>query len=319
MCDTINNHKLFILIRSGDFMNYTVISLKKEKNGLVFFLSDNNTQQSINVSLKKHFIPNKNPKLENEIRQQNTNWTFSKKLSEKAYGPGKILKAKNIPTELQNEKFYLLLIGYYGLTLGYFDEEEITYEMCLHAVTNDPMALRNVPNNLMDEKIIEIALLKNGVTLQYIPKELRTKNYCNIAFHSSPNSLRYIPEEFKTYEMCVNAVIRDMFCIYYVPDEYLLAVYKEAIIDRKLALPQFDGGRKSYNKAYMYKDIVNKIKLFLQRETSIETSLLDSNLNLSEILEETENIKQLLNRKKELIGEVKEIDSQLHKISKIKK
>lgn len=307
------------LIKSGDCMNYTVISLEKRKEELNFLLENNNTHKSINILFKKHFIPNKKPELENEIRQKNTNWTFSKKLLSNVYGPGKILKSKNIPAELQNEEIYLLLVDYYGLTLGYLDEEEITYEMCLCAVKNDPMALRNVPTAFMDEKIIEIALLKNGVTLQFIPKKLRTETYCNIAFHSSPNSLRYIPAEFKTYEMCVNAVIRDMYCIHYVPDEYLLAVYKEAIIDRNLALPQFDGGRKSYNKAYMYKDIVKKIKLFLQRETSLETSLLDSDLSLSETLEKTEMTRELLDRKKKLIDEVKEIDSQLHEISKIKK
>ena len=94
--------------------------------------------------------------------------------------------------------------------------------------------------------------------------------------------------------MCVQAVINDMYCLTYIPKNWLLPVYREAIVSRNLTIPQFDGNRKHYNEANKFKDIVSELKRLLQRETSIPFGFIDANASLEEVEIKVNYLKSLL-------------------------
>ena len=286
-------------------MKYEVIELTKIRDGLIFRLK-NQDNKEFSIKFKKFFIPNNNLEFADIIRDKKEYINYSKEL-EKADGPGKRLFANNIPSELLNEEFYCLLLDFYGPALAYFEDSTITYEMCKRACLNDPMSLKFVPKNMMTDEIIMISIIKNGVTLQYVEKDKRKEEYYGVAFESSPNALRYIPREYITLEMCIDAVKRDMACIYYVPDEWLLYVYKVAIVDRGLVLPEYNGVGRKKIVHYKFQDIIRKIKILLQSETTIYYGLLDDKLSLEQTILETSKRQRIIDEKREYIDKLFEI------------
>ena len=279
-------------------MDYEVISIVKKvkvnNRFITFVIKDKTNDNTFEVIFRKFFIPFKNMNLEDKFKEQYSDYNFSNHLTDTSIGPGKMLKANNLPLELQNEEFYTLLISKCPLTLDFIDDDAITESMCKLAVSLDPMRIRNVFDKYRSDELIVSALKGNGITLQYIPKEKRTEEYCNIAFSSNPNSLKYIPLEFITYDRCIKAVINDKYCLYYVPKIWLLQVYKEAIIGRNITLPQPDGNKRHSFEAHKYKEIVSEIKGLLQRETSIPFGYIDPNSSLEEINAKVELLKRVL-------------------------
>lgn len=269
-------------------MNYEVIStvkVVKTGNRFISYKIKNKTNNNeFEVVLRKFFIFDKHPENEFKIKEEYSDYNFSDNLYETSIGPGKMLYANNIPNDMQNNDFYTLLIDKCPTAIYFIEEKHLTYDMCSLAVSIDPTVFRHVPKKYKDDKLIRKALIGNGINLQYIEKEQRLNGeYCKLAFESNTNSLRYIPLEYITYDMCVEAVINDMYALYYVPKNWLLTVYKEAVIDRNLTVPQFDGIKKHYQEAIKFKEIVAELKRLLQRETSIQYGFMDPNLTLEEI------------------------------------
>jgi hypothetical protein len=290
-------------------MSYEVQSVvKKVKMGdrnITYKIKDTTNNEEFEVVLRKFFIFDNKPEKEDIIRNEYKDLNFSDKLYETTIGPGKMLYANNIPDELQNDEFYVLLIDKCATAVDFIEKEKLTYDMCFLAVSIDPIVFKHVPNKFKDDKLIRKALIGNGINLQYISKEERlNKEYCDLAFSSNTNSIRYIPLEYITYEMCAQAVINDMYCLKYIPKNWLLPVYKEAVVERNLTVPQFDGIRKHYNEAAKFKDIVAELKRLLQRETSIQYGFMDPNLTLEEIEMRVNYIKSITEKK----GTVEEIE-----------
>ena len=254
-------------------MNYEVISvvkiIKTGNRNITYKIKNKSNNEEFEIVLRKFFIYDEHPEDEIKIKEEYGDYNFSDSLYETSIGPGKMLYANNIPNELQNNDFYTLLIDKCPTAIYFIEEKYLTYDMCSLAVSIDPTVFRHVPKKYKDDKLIRKALIGNGINIQYIEKEQRlNEEYCKLAFESNTNSLRYIPLEYVTYEMCVEAVINDMFALYYVPKNWLLPVYKEAVVDRNLTVPQFDGIRKHYHEAVKFKEIVAELKRLLQRETA---------------------------------------------------
>lgn len=300
-------------------MNFEVLKIQKDKRNIEFELLDKNNNEKIKIEFKKIFIPEKDLKNETEIREKYKGYNQSEFLSETTIAKGLLLRINNVPLDLQTEEFYTFLIENYADVIDFIEVKDRTYNMCKIAIICNPLLLKYIPEEHRDYELIVLALSQNGVVLQYIKPENRTEEFCSIAFESNSRSLRVIPEIYITYEMCVKAVIDNMYSIHYVPKKWLLNVYKEAIVNRNLAFPQLKKNRKNYSEVVQYDNIIQEIKVLLQRNTSMVYGMLDPNLSLAETAEEVKKLEQLILERKMHIESIQHIDQELNNISAGKK
>jgi len=214
-----------------------------------------------------------------------------------------------IPKEIQNEELYITLLQTDGYLIRYFDESDITYDMCLVAIKEQPLAIRHIPKQYITDELIDTAISLNGITIMYIEKNKRTDERCMVAYNSNPRALRFVPQHLITFELCLNAVIKDMFCLQYVPDIYFLQVYKKAVLDRGLQIPKRGMPGVTLSEAGQFRDIRNKIE-FLSKNYNISNGVTLYNEPIFE--SEKDRYDWLLNRREQLLQELTMIESELY-------
>ena len=89
-----------------------------------------------------------------------------------------------------------------GQHLKNFKKENITYSMCLEAVSLDGTALYYVPEEFKDEQMYIAACSQNGEMLFHVPEKWINKQLCEKAVKTYGDALKYVPLEYKTYELC---------------------------------------------------------------------------------------------------------------------
>lgn len=216
-----------------------------------------------------------------------------------------------IPEQIQNEELYITLIKTDGYLIRYFDESDITYNMCLEAIKEQPFAIRHIPKKFITDELIDTAISLNGVAIMYIEKEKRTDERCFNAYNSNPRALRFVPPYLVTYDLCIDAVSKDMFCLQYVPDIYLLQVYKEAVLDKGLQIPKRNMPGVTITLAGQFKDIRKRID-FLSNNTNKPEEINNNNEPIFENDEDKYN--WLLNKREQLLQELNFVESELYNL-----
>lgn len=143
-----------------------------------------------------------------------------------------------------------------GRHLQNFKPENITYAMCLVAVTLDGFALHFVPNQYLNEEIYTAACSSCGAMLYHVPKEYINNNICECAVKDCGTALKYVPIELRSENICFYAVCRDQKSFQFVPrelitPEFCAKIAKEKNADWISSLPE------SYKTTSFYVSLVD--------------------------------------------------------------
>ncbi len=120
-----------------------------------------------------------------------------------------------------------------GWHLKNFKQKNITYTMCLEAITKHGSALQLVPEQYRTKEIYAIACKTYGYILKDIPPDFLTHEICFDAVKSAGTALQYVPEKYLTEELCLAAVLKEPLAFQYVPKEILTPEFCIAIIKEK--------------------------------------------------------------------------------------
>lgn len=218
----------------------------------------------------------------------------------------------NIPDNLKNEEFYITILSKDGYLIKFFDENDITFNMCLAAIKNQPFAIRHVPKNLINDELIDTAIDLNGYSIMYVDNDKKTDDRCIRAYNNCATALRFMPKYLVTYDLCIEAVKREMYCLQYVPDEYLLDVYQHAVLDAGKDIPKKGYPGVNNDLIRKYRDIQTRLdKLNAIKNENKETSneiVYEEEISFDD---EQARYEWLLNRRENLLQELNMIDSEL--------
>ena len=283
---------------------YEIINIKHKKDNYEFTINDLNDNQTYVAFFLK---AKKTIERINEIKNtQNNIKIVSDVLISSKYEE---IIFNKIPEQIQNEELYITLIRTDGYLIRYFDESDITYNMCLEAIKEQPFAIRHIPKHFITDELIDTAISLNGIAIMYIEKDKRTDERCLKAYNSNPRALRFVPPYLVTYELCKEAVIKDMFCMQYVPDIYLLRVYKEAVLDLGLQIPKRNMPGVTMTEAGQFRDIRKRIE-YLSNNTDTKEEI---NTNEEPTFNTDEDkYNWLINKREQLLQELNLIESELY-------
>jgi hypothetical protein len=136
-----------------------------------------------------------------------------------------LITEENRDTFLQTPESVLESVTNWGPSIGYVNDEFITYELCAKAIENCESAICSIkPNLLSKQEYYHLCLQsvsENGWNMQYIPQEIQTQEFCDAAVKSICWGYKYCLEKFKTYENSFSAVKRNGQIIEYVPKKLI--------------------------------------------------------------------------------------------------
>lgn len=131
------------------------------------------------------------------------------------------INLKFVPQNYLSDNFYFEAIHKNPEILRYIPEKDITYDMCLSALTiGMGRLLAFVPKQFKDLNICKIALKKDGRVISYCPPELQTTDLLEKTVNSCASAIAEIPDDKKTYSMCVSAVKVNYHFLKYVPHKF---------------------------------------------------------------------------------------------------
>ena len=120
-----------------------------------------------------------------------------------------------------------------GCHLKNFKPENITYQMCLTAVSDTGSAICYVPEQYRTEEIYQIASQSFGDILRIIPQEYLTPEICTNAVKAMGTALTYVPDAYKTSDLCFLAVCKDPQAFQYVPTNMLTPEFCARVVKQK--------------------------------------------------------------------------------------
>ena len=120
-----------------------------------------------------------------------------------------------------------------GQYLQRFKLENITYSMCLEAVSLDGTALYFVPAEYRTDEIYGIACKTAGQLLYDVPPESITLSICRDAVRSYGAALEYVPQEYLIEDICFEAVCNDPHAFRFVPEGILTPEFCAKVISKK--------------------------------------------------------------------------------------
>ena len=123
-----------------------------------------------------------------------------------------------------------------GAHLKSFKEENITYDMCVAAVSMDAMAVTYIPPKYLSAEIYAMACRFLGTCLRFVPSELITEEMCLDAVRSEAASLEHIPEQYRTVELYHEAALRHPYAFRYMPVELITPEFCGKVVE-KTAFP----------------------------------------------------------------------------------
>lgn len=288
----MSRYEIASIKHKRDNYEFTINDLENNQTYIAFFLKVRKTIDNINEFKKSQ----KNIKI---VDDRLINSKYEEIIINK------------IPEDIQNEELYITLLQTDGYLIRYFDESDITFDMCLTAIKEQPFAIRHIPKQYINDELIDVAININGIALMYIDKNKRTDERCMAAYNSNPRALRFVPQHLITFELCVDAVLKDMFCLQYVPDIYLLQVYKKAVLDRGLQIPKRGIPGVTLTEAGQFRDIRNRID-FLTKNNNINKEVTTNNEQPFET--ENDRYNWLLNRREQLLQELNLVETELYGI-----
>jgi hypothetical protein len=135
-------------------------------------------------------------------------------------------------------------------SLYYIEDDEITYDMCVKAVTIDGYNLKYVPEDKITNELCLIAIDSYTYAIEFIPDNRITYDMCMKAvekcglilshiYHRTPtqhfltyelylkavkndgHAIQFIPNDLLTYEICIEAVKNDGYAIQFIPNDLL--------------------------------------------------------------------------------------------------
>jgi len=97
--------------------------------------------------------------------------------------------------------------------------DQMTLELALRAVRQDPNSLRRVPESLRTKEVCAEAVAGTGglEVLQYVPQELRSAELCRVAVERDGRNVRHVP--VRTEELCAIACVQTGLAWWSVPKE----------------------------------------------------------------------------------------------------
>ena len=119
-----------------------------------------------------------------------------------------------------------------GCHLKNFKPENITYDMCVTAVSEDGNAIVFVPEQFRTPEIYALSCRFHGFNLRLVPPELRTKEMCETAVMSEVAALQYVPEEYRTEELYRKAALKHPYALKLIPEEIITPEFCAKIIDK---------------------------------------------------------------------------------------
>ena len=120
-----------------------------------------------------------------------------------------------------------------GCHLKNFKPENITYQMCLTAVSDSGSAIYYLPEQYRTKEIYQIASQSYGEVLRIIPQEYLTPEICTNAVKAMGTALAYVPDSFKTSDLCFLAVCKDPQAFQYVPNNILTPEFCARVVKQK--------------------------------------------------------------------------------------
>lgn len=132
-----------------------------------------------------------------------------------------LITEENKDTFIQTPESVLASVTNWGPSIGYVNDEFITYELCSKAIECCESAICSINPNLLSKqeyyKLCLQSVSENGWNMKYIPQEIQTQELCDMAVKSICWGYKYCLEKFKTYENSFSAVKRNGQIIEYVP------------------------------------------------------------------------------------------------------
>lgn len=119
-----------------------------------------------------------------------------------------------------------------GMHLQTFKRENITYDMCVAAVTQSGWAIAFVPKEYLSAEIYALSCRTCGDTLRLVPPEQITKEMCMDAVQADAEALKYVPEQFCSEELYFAAALRNPKAFRYTPIELLRPEFCSKVIEK---------------------------------------------------------------------------------------
>ena len=136
-----------------------------------------------------------------------------------------LITEENKDTFEQTPESVLESVMNWGPSIGYVNDEFITFELCSKAIENHDGAICSIKPNLLSKedyyKLCLQSVTENGWNMKYIPQEIQTQELCDAAVKSICWGYKYCLEKFKTYENSFSAVKRNGQIIEYVPKKLI--------------------------------------------------------------------------------------------------
>ena len=142
-----------------------------------------------------------------------------------------ILPQKEKGTMTENERI-LSIKRNGGRHLQNFKPENITYSMCMAAVSNDGTALYFVPERFRDAEIYKEACKNDGLMLALVPEKYISQTICEYAVKSNGLAIKNVPERFRTREIYLYAACNEPLVMQKMPPDLLTPEFCIEVIEQ---------------------------------------------------------------------------------------
>lgn len=143
-----------------------------------------------------------------------------------------LITEENKDSFVQTPESVLASVTNWGPSIGYVNDEFITYELCSKAIECCESSICSIkPHLLSKQEYYNLCLQSvsnNGWNMQYIPQEIQTQELCDVAVKAICWGYKFCLEKFKTYENSLLAVKRNGQIIEYVPRKFITQEMCEA-------------------------------------------------------------------------------------------
>lgn len=120
-----------------------------------------------------------------------------------------------------------------GRHLQNFKRQNITYAMCITAVSNDGTALCFVPKDMLTAELCAIACSSNGLSLRFVPEELKSEPLCLQAALNNPEAIKDTPNDYINIDF-IDKVLQKhgLEAISQLPKEFRTTEFYSKLIDK---------------------------------------------------------------------------------------
>lgn len=131
------------------------------------------------------------------------------------------IKISDIPEEFHTNNVLYEFVSCYGRRIIQLKPEQITEEMYLAALMNDPLIMSNIPSEFKNYDVCLAAVRICGRILVLVPDDLKTHEMCLIATDTSALMIQFVPQNLRSYKLCKNVLKKSGELILFVPRDVI--------------------------------------------------------------------------------------------------